>query len=142
MCCRSSKTSCFENVTSFMCLFSSLTPSLVPLCACTCGCTYRRPAHQSDWGMDGRSILPLLKAPPAPAQTQMVYADGTNVMPIHGMGWCVVPSRSSSHERTVSMSAPAIAQDVQWLGCQCQLDSSWFPLRSLEVRAQQQKLRQ
>ncbi len=49
----------------------------------------RRPAHQSDWGMDGRSILPLLKAPPTPAQTQMVYANGENVMPIHGMGWCV-----------------------------------------------------
>jgi hypothetical protein len=46
-----------------------------------------RPAHQADWGMDGRSILPLLEAPPAPAQNQRVYVDGTNVMPVHGMGW-------------------------------------------------------
>jgi arylsulfatase A-like enzyme len=45
------------------------------------------PAHQAEWGMDGRSILPLLEAPPAPAQNQRVYADGANVMPIHGMGW-------------------------------------------------------
>ena len=36
---------------------------------------------------NGRSILPLLKAPPAPAQSRMVYAEEDNVMPIHGMGW-------------------------------------------------------
>jgi hypothetical protein len=48
----------------------------------------KRPAHQAEWALDGRSILPLLKAPPSPvAQTQTVYADGTNVMPAHGAGW-------------------------------------------------------
>ena len=48
-----------------------------------------RPAHQADWGIDGRSILPLLKAPVSAfdKQTQTVYADGKNVMPVHGMGW-------------------------------------------------------
>eukprot|EP00041_Stephanoeca_diplocostata_P013753 m.243604 g.243604 ORF g.243604 m.243604 type:complete len:667 (+) comp19455_c0_seq1:121-2121(+) len=47
-----------------------------------------RPASQADWGVDGRSILPLLKAPPPKVpQTKSVYADGTNVMPIHPMGW-------------------------------------------------------
>jgi hypothetical protein len=40
-----------------------------------------RPAAQADWGVDGRSVLPLLQAaPPATPQTQAVYADGTNVM--------------------------------------------------------------
>lgn len=47
-----------------------------------------RPATQADWGVDGRSILPLLEAPvPTTPQTQHVYADGTNVLPVHGMGW-------------------------------------------------------
>eukprot|EP00040_Diaphanoeca_grandis_P005869 m.34845 g.34845 ORF g.34845 m.34845 type:complete len:658 (-) comp17047_c0_seq1:288-2261(-) len=46
-----------------------------------------RPAHQADWGVDGRSVLPLLKAPPMAPQDQHVYANGKNVMPIHPMGW-------------------------------------------------------
>lgn len=47
-----------------------------------------RPASQADWGMDGRSIMPLLTAPvPKVPQTRTVYQDGTNVMPVHPMGW-------------------------------------------------------
>ena len=48
-----------------------------------------RPAHQADWGMDGRSIMPLLTAPVSALdkQTQTVYADGKNVMPAKGTGW-------------------------------------------------------
>eukprot|EP00729_Bicosta_minor_P012420 gene12420-4000_t len=58
-----------------------------------------RPAEQADWGVDGRSVLPLLKAPPAAMpQTKAVYADGTNVMPIHPMGWMYNGWNASSSE--------------------------------------------
>ena len=53
-----------------------------------------RPAGQAHWGVDGRSILPLLKAPATgegagafDQQTMTVYADGKNVLPVHPMGW-------------------------------------------------------
>ena len=48
-----------------------------------------RPAAQADWSVDGRSLLPLLRAPVEAfdKQTQTVYADGKNVMPVHPMGW-------------------------------------------------------
>ena len=49
----------------------------------------QRPAHQADWTVDGRSILPLLSAPVSAFEVQdrHVYAEGKNVMPIHPMGW-------------------------------------------------------
>ena len=48
-----------------------------------------RPAGQVDWGLDGRSILPLLTSPVSAfeKQTQTVYADKLNVMPAHPVGW-------------------------------------------------------
>jgi hypothetical protein len=48
-----------------------------------------RPAAQAGWGTDGRSLLPLLRAPVAAfdKQTQAVYAEGKNVLPVHPMGW-------------------------------------------------------
>ena len=57
-----------------------------------------RPAHQSDWGMDGRSMLPLLKAPVSALdrQDRGVYADGKNVMPPQPMGWMYVIVTSES----------------------------------------------
>ena len=34
-----------------------------------------RPANQADWGVDGRSLMPLLRSPPAKVpQTRYVYA--------------------------------------------------------------------
>jgi arylsulfatase A len=47
-----------------------------------------RPAAQAGWGVDGRSLLPLLTSPaPKVPQTQSVYRDGSHVMAVHGMGW-------------------------------------------------------
>jgi len=48
-----------------------------------------RPAHQADWGVDGRSMLPLLNAPTSAfdRQDKDVYADSKNVMPPQPMGW-------------------------------------------------------
>lgn len=48
-----------------------------------------RPAHQADWGVDGRSMLPLLKAPVSAfdKQDKDVYKDAKNVMPPQPMGW-------------------------------------------------------
>lgn len=48
-----------------------------------------RPSHQADWSVDGRSVLPLLKAPMTAfnKQDRHVYALDKNVLPVHSMGW-------------------------------------------------------